>query len=175
MKSKVINLAIASVVSISSLFLSIAVFSVASSANAQTVTAQNQCKNIKLLALYKKIDELITRIGLGITYPEFRTVFIDAKLIEKNLKELPKTDICYSLQYDLTLSLIYLGIGKMYWERGKDGTDILSTDNILIAFLVEQLPNIEILNNNDEQYITTDNAVKGYFDLGRRVFETTKI
>ncbi|AFZ28606.1 hypothetical protein Cylst_6388 (plasmid) [Cylindrospermum stagnale PCC 7417] len=176
MRSKVINLAVASVVCFSSLFVSSSVSGVGSRAIAQTVTpatAQNQCKNTKLLALYKKIDELITRIGLGITYPEFRAVFIDAKLIEKDLKELSKTDLCYGLQYDLTLSLEYLGIGKMYWERGMDGTDFLSVNNILIEFLLKQLPDMETLGNG--KYIATDNAVKGYFNLGKLVFENIKM
>ncbi|MFM6245171.1 MAG: hypothetical protein ACKPFD_11280, partial [Dolichospermum sp.] len=180
MKSKIINLTFASVLGVSSLFMSGNILVSNNRVIAQT-TKQNidiqqvkkSCQDAKLKALHKKLDELITRISLKITYPEFRTVFIDAKLIEKDLKELPKIHVCYSLQSDLTLSLKFFEIGKTYWELGMDGTDFLPVnDNILIEFLLKQLPDMETVL--DGRYVRTDNAVKGYFDLGRIIVENTE-
>ncbi|MEY2914770.1 MAG: hypothetical protein RLZZ184_4079 [Cyanobacteriota bacterium] len=181
MKSKIINLTFASLLGVSSLLMSGDVLVFNNRVIAQTIKPnigvkqlKKSCQDATLKALHKKLDELITRISLSITYPEFRTVFIDAKLIEKDLKELPKTHVCYSLQSDLTLSLKFFEIGNRYWELEMDGTDFLPVDdNILIEFLLKQLPDMETVL--DGRYLRTDNAVKGYFDLGRIIVENTEI
>ncbi len=55
-----------------------------------------------------------------------------------------------------------------------NGTDFLSVnDNILIEFLLKQLPDMETVL--DGRYLRTDNAVKGYFYLGRIIVENTEI
>ena len=55
-----------------------------------------------------------------------------------------------------------------------DGTDFLPVDdNILIEFLLKQLPDMETVL--DGRYVRTDNAVKGYFNLGRIIVENTGI
>ncbi|MBD1211205.1 MAG: hypothetical protein AN487_21685 [Anabaena sp. CRKS33] len=180
MKSKVINLAVASVVSISSLFLSVTVSSVASSANVQTVKQNINkkkfvCKDKTTLDLYKAVDELNTRIGVSINYLEFRKYYIDLILLQKKVTHNNK---CSFMQLGLKSSLMYYDIARILWENKiQNGTDFIYPHQPSYAIVLKTLPNIKTVG--EEKWIYTETAISGFFTLAvdsfNKIAETTEI
>jgi len=182
MKSKVIKLAVTSVVSISSLFLSITVSSVASSANAQTVKQNINkkkfiCRDKTTLDLYKAVDELNTRIGIGINYLEFRKYYIDLILLQKKVTQNNK---CSFMQLGLKISLINYDIARTLWENKiqdvKYGTFIYPHQPNY-ATVLKDLPNIKTFG--EDKAIYTQDAISGFFTLAidsfNKIAATTEI
>ncbi len=142
MKSKVIKLAVASVVSISSLFLSITVSSVASSANAQKVKETvnpNQgikkrftCSNPDTVAFYKAVDEFNTRTGIGVTYNEFRGYYTDLAILRKRASG---KEGCIVARGQLDTVMIHYQTALMLFGWKRTGRHFIGLDDSLVTDL----------------------------------------